>query len=134
MTTTAPYADALARAATDAMRATIAGDDAALLNAITHLSPGERINIFRAARRLADLCGATSNNHPNTNTPPVYAILVQQYEVERILLGLDALAHAWPGRYGRGEMPPAEHRRVGFVRGNIIRQMKMQGVDALSAR
>lgn len=133
MSTVSPYADALATAATAAMRAAVAGDDAALLEAVQHMSPGERLNVFRASRRLADFCGATANNQPNPQTPRLFALLLQRYEVERIMWGLAALAHHWPGRYGRGEMPPAEHRRVGFVRSNITRQMKMQNVETLKA-
>lgn len=123
MTVATPYADALAIAATAAIHAAIAGDDAALLDAVAHLAPGERLNIFRAARRLADVCGATANNRPNPTTPPLFGLLVQKYEVEYFLSGLTAL---------RGRFPSKHHlRRVDFIRGNIIRQMQQQGVAHL---
>ncbi|HEX8851216.1 MAG TPA: hypothetical protein VF761_16945 [Gemmatimonadaceae bacterium] len=119
--TVAPYADALARAATDAMRQAVAGDDAALLEAVKHMSPGERLNIYRAARRLADVCGATADNHPNPETPPLFGVLAQQYAFEIVIAAIDFVTH-------HRNLQPPRRKRVDFVRNSIVRQLQQQGV------
>lgn len=117
-----PYADALAAAATEALHAAITLDDTKLLDAVAHMSLGERLNVFRAARRLADVCAATGHNQPNPKTPPMYALLFQRYEIERLLTGL-----AFIVRYRNLDV--RELSRVAFTKNSIIRQMKTQGVD-----
>ncbi len=65
----------------------------------------------------------------------MFGLLMQKYEVERVLWGLDALRNSFPrAHYLRGLAPPRELRRIDFVRGNVIRQMQQQGAGELADR